>query len=224
MQTVNRPSSVTKLDNETYLWCISELGIHDSDLARVISTFGNPPFWTHEPGFPGIVLAILAQQVSLESAQAAFAKLENAVGSISPEGFLSLDADALKTIGFSRQKASYVQGVAQGIMAGEIDLSGLESMDDDEARKRLMEIRGIGKWTADTYLLFALRRPNAWPSGDLALAKAIQEIKGMAAIPSWEEVDAIAESWRPWRAVAARILWHHYLSVRGRLTSAFQAT
>ena len=194
--------------------------MHDSDLAHVVSTFGNPPFWTHAPGFPGVVIAILAQQVSLESAQAAFTKLENAIGSISPEGFLSLDDDALRTIGFSRQKASYVRGVAQGIMAGQIDLQDLESMDDDEARKRLMEVRGIGAWTADTYLLFALRRPDAWPSGDLALAKAIQEIKGLATTPSSEEVDGIADHWRPWRAVAARILWHHYLSERGRIASA----
>ncbi len=220
MRTARKPSSLATLTEDTFLRYISELGIDAPDLARVVSTFGNPPFWTHPSGFPGVVIAILAQQVSLESAQAAFAKLENAIGPISPEGFLSLGADALRTIGFSRQKASYVQGVAQGIMAGEIDLQGLESMDDDEARKKLIEVRGIGKWTADTYLLFALRRPDAWPSGDLALAKAIQEIKGLATPPSSEEVDAIADHWRPWRAVAARILWHHYLSKRGRIALA----
>ena len=218
-RTVSRPLSLATLTDETFLRCISELGMHDSDLAQVVSTFGNPPFWTHAPGFPGVVIAILAQQVSLESAQAAFTKLENAIGSISPEGFLSLDDDALRTIGFSRQKASYVRGVAQGIMAGQIDLQDLESMDDDEARKALMEVRGIGPWTADTYLLFALRRPDAWPSGDLALAKAIQEIRGLATTPSSEEVDGIADTWRPWRAVAARILWHHCLSERGRTAS-----
>ena len=194
--------------------------MHDPDLAHVVSTFGNPPFWTHPPRFPGVVIAILAQQVSLESAQAAFTKLENAIGPVNPEGFLSLDADALRTIGFSRQKASYVRGVAQEIVAGEIDLQDLESLDDDGARNRLMEVRGIGAWTASTYLLFALRRPDAWPSGDLALAKAIQETKRLATTPSSEEVDAIADHWRPWRAVAARILWHQYLSQRGRIASA----
>ena len=219
-RTVSKPSSLATLTDETFLRCLSELGKHDSDLAHVVSTFGNPPFWTHTPGFPGVVIAILAQQVSLESAQAAFSKLENAIGSIRPEGFLSLDDDALRTIGFSRQKASYVRGVAQGIMAGQLDLQELESMDDDEARKALMEVRGIGPWTADTYLLFALRRPDAWPSGDLALAKAIQEIRGLATTPGSEEVDGIADHWRPWRAVAARVLWHHYLSVRGRTASA----
>jgi len=214
------PSSLATLTEETFLHCVSELGTRDPDLAHVVATHGSPPFWTHPPGFPGIVVAILAQQVSLESAQAAFAKLEKAIGSISPEGFLSLHDDALRTIGFSRQKASYVRGVARGILAGELDLKGLESMDDDEARKSLMEVRGIGSWTADTYLLFALRRPDAWPSGDLALAKAVQEIKRLATTPGPEEVDSSADHWRPWRAVAARILWHHYLSQRGRNASA----
>ena len=102
------------------------------------------------------------------------------------------------------------------ILAGEIDLEVLQSMDDDDARQSLMEVRGIGAWTADTYLLFALRRADAWPSGDLALAKAIQELRGFATKPGPEEVDGMADHWRPWRAVAARILWHHYLCKRGR--------
>lgn len=208
------------LTDETYHRGISELGMQDSYLADVVSRWGSPPFWTHAPGFPGIVIAILGQQVSLESAQAAFTKLENAIGSVNPEEFLSLDDDTLRAIGFSRQKASYVRGVAHGIMGGEIDLEVLESMDDDDARKSLMEVRGIGVWTADTYLLFALRRPDAWPSGDLALAKAIQELRGLATTPGSEEVDRIADHWRPWRAVAARILWHHYLCERGRIASA----
>jgi len=194
--------------------------MQDPDLAQAVSRWGKPPFWTHAPGFPGIVLAILSQQVSLESAQAAYTKLENAIGSINPEEFLSLDDCALRAIGFSRQKASYVRGLAQEISASEFDLDDLEAMDNELARKRLIEVRGIGPWTADTYLLFALRRSDAWPSGDLALEKAIQELKGLATIPGSEDADRIAEQWRPWRAVAARILWHHYLCERGRIASA----
>ncbi len=215
-EQVSKQSSLTPLTDETYRRGITELSLRDSDLADVVSRWGVPPFWTHAPGFPGIVIAILAQQVSVESAQAAFTKLANAIGAVDPEGFLALDDDRLRTIGFSRQKASYVRGVAHGIMAGEIDLEALESMDADAARNSLMEVRGIGAWTADTYLLFALRRPDAWPSGDLALAKAIQEVRGLASMPGWDEVDSIADQWRPWRAVAARILWHHYLCERGR--------
>ncbi len=204
------------LTERTYYLGISELSARDKNLANVVSKWGNPPFWTHPTGFSGIVLAILSQQVSLESAQATFSKLENSIGSINPEEFLSLDDSKLLAIGFSRQKASYVRGIAQEIIAGELDLDDLEAMDNDLARKRLMELRGVGPWTADTYLLFALRRSDAWPSGDLALEKAVQEVKGWSTIPSTEEVDRIADHWRPWRAVAARILWHYYLNERGR--------
>ena len=207
------------LIDETYLRAVSVLCVQESSFAAVVSKWGDPPFWTHARGFPGIVIAILAQQVSLESAKAAFTKLENAVDSFNPEEFLSLNDDTLRAIGFSRQKASYVRGVARGIMAGEIDLEALESMVNDEARKYLMKLRGIGAWTADTYLLFSLRRADVWPSGDLALAKAIQELKGLATTPGSKDVDRIARHWKPWRAVAARILWHHYLCERGRIAS-----
>jgi DNA-3-methyladenine glycosylase II len=165
-------------------------------------------------------MAILAQQVSLESAKATFAKLEDKAGSVTPEEFLQLNGDTLRAIGFSRQKASYVRGVAHEIRCGELDLEALEHGNDDEARKSLRRFRGIGEWTAETYLLFSLRRSDAWPSGDLALAKAIQEVRWLAAIPGSKEVDAIADHWRPWRAVAARLLWHHYLCERGRGASA----
>ncbi|MBN1248752.1 MAG: DNA-3-methyladenine glycosylase 2 family protein [Anaerolineae bacterium] len=185
-------------------------------MAYVIDRWGIPPFWAHEPGFPGLVLAILSQQVSLESAEAALAKLERCIETVTPERFMTLDDAMLKDIGFSRQKAGYVCGLAKGTIGGELNLDEVGRMDDEVARATLVAIRGIGPWTADTYLLFCLRRPDAWPSGDLALAKAIQDLRGLASIPSYPEVDTIAEAWRPWRAVAARILWHHYLSVRGR--------
>ena len=206
------------LTDRTYALGITELSARDSDLATVISTWGNPPFWTHPPGFSGIVLAILSQQVSLESAQATFTKLEISIGSIEPERFLALDANELLAIGFSRQKASYVRGVAESMLAGELDWDEIESMDNEHARQRLISLRGIGPWTADTFLLFALRRADAWPSADLALEKAILELRGLSTILSTEEIDSIAQSWRPWRAVAARILWHHYLKERGRST------
>ena len=204
------------LTQSTYEDAITELSNQDKDLAAVVLKWGKPPFWTHEPGFPGIVLAILSQQVSLESAQAAFTKLETETGIIAADTFLSLNDAKLREIGFSRQKTSYVRGVAQAIKEGELDFGVLETLDDDQVRQKLMGIKGIGRWTADTYLLFALRRPDAWPSGDLALAKSLQDVKGLTSLPGFDEVDRIALGWRPWRAVAARILWHSYLSERGR--------
>ncbi len=217
---MNEFSNEPVLNEEAYHRGIHELIRRDSDLAEVVSRYGVPPFWTHSPGFPGIVLAILSQQVSLESADAAYAKLESRVDEITPERFILLDDDTLREIGFSRQKASYVRGLAHAIISGEFDLQALESMENEQVRNRLMDIRGIGAWTADTYLLFGLRRADAWPSGDLALIKAIQGLRGLRTIPSFGEVDRIAESWRPLRAVAARILWHHYLNERGRNSSA----
>ncbi len=208
------------MSDKTYNRGMSELGLQDSELADVVSRWGDPPFCTHAPGLSGIVIAILAQQVSMESAKAAFAKLEDAIGSVTPDAFLLLNDETLRAIGFSRQKASYVRGVAHGIMCGELELEALEHMNDDDARKILTRERGVGAWTADVYLLFSLRRPDAWPSGDLALAKAIQELRGLATIPGSEAVDVIADRWRPWRAVAARILWHHYLCERGRSACA----
>ncbi len=200
----------------TFAQAIAELASRDPDLARAVARWGAPPFWTHEPGFPGLVLEILSQQVSLESANAAFTKLSRRIAPITPEGFLTLDDRTLKEIGFSRQKAGYVRGLADAIVSGVLDLDGVGQMADGEASDALLAIKGIGPWTADTYLLFALRRPDAWPSGDLALAKAIQELRGLESVPSYAEADAVAEAWHPWRAVAARILWHAYLSARGR--------
>jgi DNA-3-methyladenine glycosylase II len=208
------------LNDGSHVQGIAELKSRDKYLSSAISRWGSPPFWTHPKGFPGLVIAILSQQVSLESAQAAYSKLENLIDEVSPEEFLRLDNDELLGIGFSRQKASYVHGIAQKIFNGDIDLEKLEELDDDIVRTRLITLRGVGPWTADTYLLFALCRSDAWPSGDLALEKAVQDLKGLFEKPSTEEVDKIAEAWRPWRAVAARILWHYYLNERGRNSSA----
>ena len=212
--------SQPKLTDKTFAQGLSELTMRDPDLAAAISKWGNPPFWRREPGFSAIVLVILSQQVSLESAQATFEKLESVVGSLSSESFLALDDKALRDTGFTRQKASYIRGLAQHIIDGEFDIEELASMDDDQARKRLMAVRGIGTWTADTYLLIALRRPDVWPSGDLALAKAIQALKRRNSVPDGEKAHSIANQWRPWRAVAARSLWHYYLNERGRASSA----
>lgn len=209
-----------QLTSETYRSALSQLADRHPALQNILTAWGEPPFWTHAAGFPGLVISVLAQQVSLESAQAAYAKLEQAASPVAPRTFLSLDDALLKAIGFSRQKTAYVRGIARRILDGELDLDTLHDMPDEEARSALMRLKGIGPWTAETYLLFALRRPDSWPTGDLALLKAIQEISGLAALPSFEEADAIASQWKPWRAVAARMLWHHYLCSRGRFASA----
>ena len=188
----------------------------DPALGASVARFGPPPLWAREPGFPTLVHLILEQQVSLASAQAAFDRLLAALaGRLTPRRFLALDDAALLAIGFSRQKAGYARGLADAI-AGGFDLEGLTSRSDDDVRVSLTSLRGIGPWTADIYLLMVLRRPDVWPHGDLALATAAQEVLSLRDRPGFTQLAAIAERWSPHRATAARILWHHYLSARGR--------
>lgn len=185
--------------------------------ARIVKEWGYPPFWKHTPGFAGLVLDILAQQVSIESADAAFQKLQRAISEVTPSAFVSLTDAQLKKIGFSRQKASYARGIAEAVVAGEFSFESLRKMSNDDARARLCEFRGIGKWTSDTYLLFSLKRADVWPSGDLALEKAVSDLRGLRTKLPTAKVDRMALAWRPHRAVAARLLWFHYLSQRSRI-------
>jgi len=168
--------------------------------------------WTREPGFPTLIRIILEQQVSLASARATYERLLASAAPLTPENFLVLQDAALGKIGFSRQKIAYSRHLAQTIAEGRFDLDELDLIDDETARSRLIELKGIGPWSADIYLLMALRRPDVWPGGDLGLILAVQDIKRLPSRPNPEATAAIAESWRPWRAVAARLLWHHYLS------------
>lgn len=185
----------------------------DPDLAQIYEKLGPPPLWSREPGFPTLIHIILEQQVSLASAQAAMDRLLAAASPLGPETFLAFDDAALKTIGFSRQKTGYGRLLAQALLDG-FDLDGLEALDDESARGKLLALKGIGPWSADIYLLMALRRPDVWPRGDLALAAAISQVKRLDQRPTPQAFDALGEPWRPWRSVAARMLWQHYLSKR----------
>jgi DNA-3-methyladenine glycosylase II len=187
---------------------------HDPDLARIVEEFGPPPMWARPPGFSTLIHIILEQQVSLASARAAFDRLQAAAAPLTPARFLELDDIMLRAVGFSRQKAGYSRNLAQAIVAGQLDLTRLELLEDMEARSELLKLKGIGPWTADIYLLMALRRPDIWPSGDLALAIAVQEVKRLETRPAPPALDQLGAAWQPWRAVATRLLWHHYLSKR----------
>ena len=188
------------------------LTARDPDLAVVVATHGPPPLWAREPEFHTLIHIILEQQVSLASAKAAYDRLLAATGRLIPERFLTLRDDELKAIGFSRQKSTYGRALAEAILDGRLDLALIETLDDTDAKARLTAIKGIGSWTADIYLLMVLRRPDTWPSGDLALAVAVQRVKRLRKRPTPERLEKFGEAWRPWRAVAARILWHYYLS------------
>ena len=175
---------------------------------------GLPPLWAREPGFATLVHIILEQQVSLASAKAAFDKLAAALDTITPHKLLTLDDAQLKAIGFSRQKVVYTRHLAEAIVGRRFSPNQLTRMSDEDAKAALVQLKGIGNWTADIYLLMVLRRPDVWPVGDLALQLAAQRIKQLQARPTPLQLEALGELWRPYRAVAARVLWHHYLSER----------
>jgi DNA-3-methyladenine glycosylase II len=196
------------------------LAARDAGLASIAARFGTPPLWAREPGFPTLVHLVLEQQVSLASAKAAFDRLVAATDPLTPSALLALDDAQLLAIGFSRQKTRYARALAQAVAAGDLHLDGLADADDAEVDRRLTALPGIGPWTATIYRLMVLLRPDAWPIHDIALAQAIAEVRGLAARPAPDEMHAIAEAWRPWRAVAARLLWHHYLSVRAERRAA----
>ena len=189
-----------------------ELAGRDPHLAAVFERLGPPPLWAREPGFATLVYIILEQQVSLASARAAYARLAAALAPITPGGLLALADDELRAIGFSRQKMGYVRGLAQAILAGELDLAALPSLDEPAVHAALTRLKGIGPWTVDIYLMEALLRPDIWPVADLALRAAVRAVKGLPASPSAQGLYAIGEGYRPWRSVAARMFWQQYLS------------
>jgi len=195
---------------------VDELAARDIDLAGIVARFGPPPLWDREPGFATLLHIVLEQQVSLASAAAAFERLRAATDPLTPARFLGLTDAELLAIGFSRQKARYGRALAEAIETGDLDLPALNAIDDDTVHRTLQTVPGIGPWTSTIYLLMVLGRPDVWPVGDIALAAAVGEVKGLSGRPSPVKMAELGEAWRPWRSVAARLFWHDYLSRRGR--------
>lgn len=220
---LNEISGLKSLTQESLTRGLMELAKLDKDLAHILETLGNPPMWEREPGFPTLLQIILEQQVSLAAAKAVFNRLCSLIAPLTPENFLTLDDVQLKVIGFSRQKTLYCRGLADAIVSDRLDLTKLEQMDEITIRSELKQLKGIGDWTVDIYLLMALRHPDAFPKGDLGLLIATQKLKKLATRPTPTQLEAIAENWRPWRAVAARLLWHYYLSnANGKSVTVYQ--
>jgi DNA-3-methyladenine glycosylase II len=183
-------------------------------LASIHARYGDPPLWRRSAGFTTLVHIILEQQVSLKSAKAMLVRLEGIIEPFTPERFVELGVDYLRSLGVTRQKSAYLIDLSTSIVDGDLSFTKLARMSDDEARLALTRIKGIGLWSADVYLLMAMRRADIWPAGDLALAVAMKELKGLAARPDHRGLEQLAEQWRPLRAVAARMLWQYYLGSR----------
>jgi DNA-3-methyladenine glycosylase II len=193
---------------------VSALAQKDEDLGAIITNHGIPPMWSRPNTFATLVLTILEQQVSLAAAFAAYKKLTEAIGEPMPERILQLSDEAMRACYFTRQKMGYVRGLAQAILYGKINLERYENMPDDEVRDELIQLKGIGHWTVDIYLLHALQRTDIFPLGDIALVNALREVKGLDKTTPKEIMLGLAEPWRPYRSIASMMLWHHYLSKR----------
>ena len=203
---------IKTLDQQSLNEICAELAANDTDLAFIFQTYGTPPLWAREASFATLIHIILEQQVSLASALAAFNKLKERLGEITPENVLKLSDEELKACYFSRQKAVYARELSKAVLDGNLNLKSLENLTDAEAKHELKKIKGIGDWTSDIYLLMALLRADVMPKGDLALHVAYKKLKRLERAPHADEFQQIAERWKPFRAVAARLLWHFYLS------------
>lgn len=171
---------------------------------------GYPAPRIREPGYETLLRTIVGQQVSVAAAAAVWRKLETELGAgCAPEVLLARDFDALRACGLSRQKQGYARSLAELILSGELDLHSLPT-DDEEAITQLVRIKGIGRWSAEIYLLFAEGRPDIWPAGDLAVQIEVGRILGLPERPSEKATRALAEAWRPHRGAAAIMAWHHY--------------
>lgn len=212
---------VARLDGTTFVEAVELLAEEDQSLARIVGQYGIPDFWKRPEGFATLVLLIMEQQVSLESGAATFARLVRLWGEVTPGEVAATDEAAMRSVGVTRQKASYVAGLAELVLNGELDLHQVGRLSPSQAREVLTSIRGIGPWTADAYLLSALGFPDIFPIGDRALQVGAMEAVGLTSVPSGDELGLLSETWRPIRAVAARLIWHAYLAKRGRREPPF---
>lgn len=191
------------------------LGKKDSDLKNILIGYGYPPLWSRSNSFTTLIHIILEQQVSLASARAALNKLKQKLGVITPKKLLLLSDAEMKACYFSRQKTVYARHLAETIISKQISLKKLPLLTDDEIRTRLKEVKGIGDWTVDVYLLFVLQRADIFPTGDLAMMNALKEVKKLRPGTEKEEIIRLSEHWQPYRSIATMLFWHYYIQKRG---------
>lgn len=193
----------------------NKLAAKDEHLKAIIKQYGHPPMWTRPATFQTLVLTILEQQVSLASAYAAFKKLKEKIGYVTPAKLLQLTDEEMRACYFTRQKMGYARGLAAAMQSKQIVLRKFSTMPDEKVRENLIWLKGIGHWTIDVYLMHALQRTDLFPLGDIALVNSLKETKQLHKHISKEEMLAVAEPWRPYRTIAAMILWHAYIQKRG---------
>jgi DNA-3-methyladenine glycosylase II len=192
---------------------LDALSASDPAFAAIRQELGDPPLRSRPQGFATLLDAILGQQVSTASANAIKAKLQGLIGPATPESVLAAGPETLRAAGFSRQKIAYALDLATAITEGRLDLDHMAALEDEAAIEALVAIKGIGRWTAEIYLLFALHRRDIWPAADLALAVAVQRMQNLPERPVGRKAYEVVEHWRPWRGAAAHLMWkayHHF--------------
>ena len=199
---------------ENFYSLCDKLARKDKDLALIIRQYGYPPLWHRPEGFATLVHIILEQQVSLASARAAYDQLKIKIGIITPRKVLSLTDEELGACYFSRQKTIYVRHLASAIVNKELHLHDFHELSNDAIRAKLIAIKGIGHWTVEVYLMMVLHRCDLFPLGDIALINSLKAIKGLPKTTSKEEIEQIASKWKPYRTIAAFLLWHSYINKR----------
>jgi DNA-3-methyladenine glycosylase II len=195
---------------------LKALAASDADVAEWLARIGLPSPRVRPSGFEGFMRAIVAQQVSVPAATGIWRKLEAGLGEIAPHAVLGCDDDRLRSLGLSRQKTSYVRGLAQAVSDGTLDFEALHEADDEDAIATITRLKGLGRWSAEIYLLFAMQRPDVWPANDLALQEAMRILKRLRARPDEKRLRKLGEKWRPHRSAGALFLWHVYHHAKGR--------
>ena len=182
----------------------------DKDLEELIKSIPKIVPFKREKGFEGLVRLICEQQLSVASAKAIFDRLAQIVSPFEAKNFLKVSKKDLQKTGLSRQKIDYCTGLANACIAGDLDFTSLHKMNDEDLRNELCKIRGIGKWTADCYMLASLKREDIWPVGDLGLQISVQKLKKLSNRPSEIELEEISVKWKPYRTLVANMLWNSY--------------
>ena len=203
---------ISQFSSTNYQSICDKLASADPDLQKIIATHGYPPFWSRPNSFESLVHIILEQQVSLASALSALNKLQERVQEITPARILLLTDEEMRACYVSRQKNGYIKYMAEAILSGQINLEEFPVMHDDEVRAKLVALKGIGNWTADVYMISALHRADIFPIGDLAAVNALKRVKNLPKETPVDQILEITNQWQPYRTIAAKLLWHYYLS------------
>ncbi|MDZ4793597.1 MAG: DNA-3-methyladenine glycosylase 2 family protein [Bacteroidota bacterium] len=209
------PPSIRTFNESSFYKICKKLAVQDTNLGDIIAQHGFPPMWTRPATFQTLILTILEQQISLAAAYAAFKKLKEKIGYVTPAKLLALTDEEMRACYFTRQKMGYARGLARAVQSRKLQLKKLSALPDEAVRTELIQLKGIGHWTIDVYLMHALQRTDLFPLGDIALVNSLKEVKQLPKDSSKETLLAIAEAWRPYRTIAAMILWHAYIKKRG---------